>query len=116
MTSSAKTAAVVEAVAHPSIRMQLDTRALSINGESPPTICSEFRSLIGHVHASEPQLVPVGTGATDHTASAAALQEFLSDAPVTIEMLTNSTDDPIAAVEASVELVVAGYGSAAREL
>ena len=116
MTSSTETAAVVEAVAHPAIKMQFDTGALSINGESPSTICSEFWSLIGHVHASEPQLVHVGTGATDHPASAAALQEFLPDAPVTIEMLTNSTDDPMAAVEASVEFVVDGYGSAAREL
>ena len=115
MTSSTETAAVVEAVAHPAIRMQFDTGALSINGESPSTICSEYRSLIGHVHASEPQLVPVGTGATDHPASAAALQEFFPDAPVTIEMLTNSTDDPMAAVEASVEHVVACYGSAARD-
>lgn len=115
MTSSTETAAVVEAVAHPAIKMQFDTGALSINGESPSTICSEFRSLIGHVHASEPQLVPVGTGATDHPVSAAALQEFLPDAPVTIEMLTNSTDDPMAAVEASVVHVVACYGSAARE-
>jgi D-psicose/D-tagatose/L-ribulose 3-epimerase len=116
MTSSAETAAVVEAVAHPAIRMQFDTGALSINGESPSTICSEFRTLIGHVHASEPQLVPVGTGATDHPASAASLQKFFPDAPVTIEMLTNSTDDPMAAVEASVEFVVACYGSRAGEL
>jgi sugar phosphate isomerase/epimerase len=115
MTSSAETAAVVEAVAHSAIMMQFDTGALSINGETPSTICSEFRNLIGHVHASEPQLVPVGTGATEHAAFAAALHEFLPDAPVTIEMLTNSTDDPMAAVEASVEYVVACYGSAARE-
>jgi D-psicose/D-tagatose/L-ribulose 3-epimerase len=115
MTCSTETASVVEAVAHPAIRMQFDTGALSINGENPATICRKFHSLIGHVHASEPQLVPVGTGTTDHAASAAALQEFLPDALVTIEMLTNSTDDPIAAVEASVEYVVACYGSAARE-
>lgn len=116
MTSSTETAAVVEAVAQPAIKMQFDTGALSVNGESPSTICSELRSLIGHVHASEPQLVPVGTGSTDHTASATALREFLSDAPVTIEMLTNSTDDPIAAVESSVEYVVACYGYRAGEL
>ena len=116
MTSSAETAAVVEAVAHSAIRMQFDTGALSINGESPSTICSEFWHLIGHVHASEPQLSPVGIGATDHTAYATALKEFLPDVPVTIEMLTNSTDDPIAAVEASLEYVIAYYGSGTGEL
>lgn len=116
MTSSAETAAVVEAVAHPAIRMQFDSGALCINAESPSKICAEFHRLIGHVHASEPQLLPVGAGLTDHSASAAALREFLPDAPVTIEMLTNSTDDPIAAVESSVAYVVACYGSVPREL
>ena len=116
MTSSVETAAVVEAVAHPAIRMQFDTGALSVNGECPFKICSEFRSLIGHLHASEPQLVPVGTGETDHPAAAAALKKFVQDAPVTIEMLTNSSDDPMAAVEASVDFVVAVYGSAAGDL
>lgn len=113
MTSSRETAAVVKAVAHPAIRMQFDSGALSINAESPAMICAEFHHLIGHVHASEPQLLLVGTGSTDHTAVAAALQEFLPNTPVTIEMLTNSTDDPMAAVESAVEYVVSCYGSAA---
>lgn len=115
MTSIADTAAVVEAVAHPALKMQFDTGALCINGESPYKVCAEFHHLIGHVHASEPQLVPIGTGTTDHQASAAALKEFLPEATVTIEMLTNSADDPIAAVELSIEYVAALYGSGAGD-
>jgi len=114
MISSYETAAIVEEVANSAIRMQYDTGSLSINGESPSVICSKYWSLIGHIHASEPLLAPVGTGATNHTASATAIKEFLPDSPVTIEMLTNSTDDPIAALEASVEYAVACYGSAAE--
>lgn len=74
-------------------------------------LCSEFHHLIGHVHASDPQLLPVGTGATDHQKSAAALREYLPDAPVTIEMLTTSVDDSIAPVESSIQCVAACYGA-----
>lgn len=115
MTTSAETAAVVNAVGNPSLKMQFDTGALSINGESPYEVCAEFHHLIGHVHASDPQLVPVGTGSTDHQGSAAALREFLPEAPVTIEMLTNTADDSIAAVESSIKYVADYYGSAIAE-
>jgi sugar phosphate isomerase/epimerase len=91
--------------------MQFDTGSLAINGESPSDVCAEFRSLIGHVHASDPQLLPVGTGSADHAASAAALRQFLPDTPVTIEMITQSTDNPMAAVESSLKYVLDCYGS-----
>jgi len=110
MTTSPETAAVVKSVGHPALKMQFDTGALSINGESPTSVCTEFQHLIGHVHASEPQLVPVGAGTTDHQQSAAALRQFLPEAPVTIEMLTNSVDDALAAVEKSVQFVTSCYG------
>jgi sugar phosphate isomerase/epimerase len=110
MTTSPETAAVVKAVGHPALKMQLDTGALCINGESPSRVCADFQHLIGHVHASEPQLVPVGAGTTDHQQSAAALRQFLPEAPVTIEMLTNSVDDALAAVEKSVQFLIGCYG------
>jgi D-psicose/D-tagatose/L-ribulose 3-epimerase len=111
MTTSQETASVVKAVDHPALKMQFDTGALCINGESPASVCAEFKHLIGHVHASEPQLVPVGTGATDHYQSAAALREYLPDAPVTIEMLTTSVEDSLTAVEQSVRYVTECYGT-----
>jgi sugar phosphate isomerase/epimerase len=110
MTTSQETASVVKAVGHPALKMQFDTGALCINGESPASICADFHHLIGHIHASDPQLVPVGTGATDHYQSAAALREYLPDAPVTIEMLTTSVDDSLTAVEQSVRCVTDCYG------
>lgn len=110
MTTSQETAAVVKAVGHPALKMQFDTGALCINGESPASVCGDFQHLIGHVHASDPQLVPVGTGATDHYQSAAALREYLPDAPVTIEMLTTSVEDSLTAVEQSVRYVTDCYG------
>jgi sugar phosphate isomerase/epimerase len=111
MTTSQETASVVKAVGHPALKMQFDTGALCINGESPASVCADFQHLIGHVHASDPQLVPVGTGKTDHYQSAAALREYLPDAPVTIEMLTTSVEDSLTAVEQSVRYVSECYGN-----
>ena len=110
MTTSLETATVVKAVGHPALKMQFDTGALCINGESPTSVCAEFQHLIGHVHASDPQLLPVGTGATNHYQAAAALREYLPDAPVSIEMLTTSVEDALAAVEKSVQYVTDCYG------
>jgi D-psicose/D-tagatose/L-ribulose 3-epimerase len=111
MTTSQEAASVVKAVSHPALKMQFDTGALCINGERPTTVCAQFHHLIGHVHVSDPQLVPVGTGATDHYQAAVALREYLPDAPVSIEMLTTSVDDPLAAVEKSVQYVTDCYVS-----
>lgn len=60
MVDSVQTAQVVKEVAHPAIFMQLDTGALTINGEDPSVILRDFAALIGHVHISEPDLLPLG--------------------------------------------------------
>ncbi|MEB3166493.1 MAG: TIM barrel protein [Cyanobacteriota bacterium] len=116
MTTTRETVAVVLAVDHPALKLQLDTGALCINAESAVAVCDQYQHLIGHVHVSEPQLVPVGTGATDHVAAAAALRTCRPEAPVTIEMLTQSVEDVLAAVDASVRFVTACYGSGSRSM
>ena len=115
MTSASETAAVVEAVGYRSIRMQYDTGAISINGESPSMICSKFRNMIGHIHASEPHLKPLGTGSTDHEKYAATLRKFLPNYPVTIEMLTKKNKGTLDKIKASIEYVVDFYGSRKEE-
>ena len=97
MTTSEETAAVVNAVNHPSIKMQFDTGAISINNEVPFEVCSQYKNLIGHVHLSDPNLTPLGLISGNHKDSEAALRTFLPDFPVTIEMLRNPSiyDDSI---------------------
>ena len=92
MTTSAETARIVEQVAHSSIRMQLDTGALTINGEDPVDVLQQCASLIGHIHASEPDLLPLGDGATDHGKMAAAVRQYLPDYVVAIEMLATKNE------------------------
>jgi len=95
MTTAQETLAVVKAVAHPAIKLQLDTGALTITGEDPSSLLAHEADLIGHIHASEPELVPLGTGKTDHHLMAEAIRSYLPDSFVTVEMLTKDHGETI---------------------
>ena len=114
MTTSAETLAVVARVAHPAIRMQFDTGALTISGESPDEVLASAAPWIAHVHASEPDLPPLGDGRTDHAAMAAALSRHLADRVVAIEMLATRAEPHLAAIERAVVVARRFYGDAAR--
>jgi sugar phosphate isomerase/epimerase len=86
MTTTAETAEVVALADHPAVRLQLDTGAMAMNQEDPGQTVKQYHSLIGHVHASEPNLVPLGAGEVDHDAVAEALTRYLPETVVTIEM------------------------------
>jgi sugar phosphate isomerase/epimerase len=107
MTTSATTADVVQMVAHPNIRMQLDTGAITINEELPEEILQRYSALIGHVHLSEPDLLPVGSGGTNHAELAALLAKHLPEHPVAIEMLPPAEGLP--GIQSSVEFAVTCY-------
>lgn len=109
MTTSAETALVVEAVAHPAIRMQLDTGAMAINGEDAAATVTAYAHLIGHVHASEPDLVPLGDGQAPHEAVHAALLRHLPDHVVCIEMVATAAEPHAASVKRAVGCAVAAY-------
>lgn len=99
MTTTHETARTVAAVAHPAIRMQLDTAAITINGESIAEVLAEHAALIGHIHLSEPDLAPLGDCGVDHVALHAAMARVLPDHVATIEMLATSQEPPLKSVE-----------------
>tara|TARA_B100001093_G_C26597382_1_gene914318 strand:+ start:29 stop:862 length:834 start_codon:yes stop_codon:yes gene_type:complete len=109
MTTSHETAAIVIKVNHPCIKMQLDTGAIAINDERPTVICSKYKSLIGHIHLSEPNLVPLGSCPAIHGEVAIALKKFLPEYPCTIEMLTNSSDNPKSIIDSSIKFITQTY-------
>ncbi|MGF6871727.1 sugar phosphate isomerase/epimerase family protein [Paraburkholderia sp. MM5477-R1] len=109
MTNSRDTAAVVSAVAHPAIRMQLDTGALTINEETPREIVTQYAHLIGHVHASEPDLVTLGEGGTNHRAVSEVLADLLPEQVVSIEMLAPKSGSAMDAVRRAVAEAVRCY-------
>ena len=109
MTDANETASVVRAVDHPAIRMQLDTGAMQINGEDPVTVLRTSAELVGHVHASEPDLVPLGDGGTDHRAVAGALMDTLPDHVVSIEMVATADEPHLASMERALGAAIRYY-------
>lgn len=109
MTNSQETALVVKAVNHPALRMQLDTGAITINQEDVAQVLNSYAALIGHVHASEPQLVPLGDNGTDHGQMAIALAQSLPKAIVTIEMLATGAEPALQSISRALHVAIQAY-------
>lgn len=109
MTTTAETAKVVEQIAHPAVRMQLDSGALTINSEDPATVVQDCAPLIGHIHASEPGLVPLGDGGTDHGKVVAALERHLPNCVVSIEMLATKNELHEVSIERALNVAIQHY-------
>jgi sugar phosphate isomerase/epimerase len=109
MTTSTETAWVVGQIAHPAIQMQLDTGAHAINGEDPLTVLQHCAMLIGHIHASEPDLLPLGDGGTDYGKAAAALKQQLPNYVVSIEMLATKNEPHPASIERALGVAICHY-------
>jgi len=115
MTTSSDTAQVVKEVAHPAIRMQLDTGALTINGENAAGVLEMSANWIGHVHASEPDLLPLGDGGTDHAKVHAALAQYLPGHLVAIEMVATKDEPHIVSIERALKVAIRDYRANAVE-
>lgn len=109
MTDSAQTAQVVAAIAHPAIRMQFDTGALAINGEDPDTVLNAYGGLIGHVHASEPNLLPLGDADGGHARMSQALGRCLPQHLVTIEMVATGHEPHMVSIERALKVAMRHY-------
>jgi sugar phosphate isomerase/epimerase len=109
MIDSTETAQLVKAVDHPAIRMQFDTGSLAMNGEDALTVLSENSQLIGHVHASEPYLRPLGDDKTDHRQLASVIHRYLPNHIVTIEMLATQDESHEVSIERALGTAVLHY-------
>jgi len=110
MTTSAETAHVVECIGHPAIKVQLDTGAIAINKENVDDVISRSSGLIGHLHASEPDLLPLGEGGTDHGAMSHALSRHFTDSHVLcIEMAATRNESHITSVERALSCAIEHY-------
>lgn len=109
MTTSMETSKVVAQIAHPAIRMQFDTGAVTINDEDPEVVLEASAALVGHVHASEPNLVPLGDGDTDHAAMSKALRNHLSQHLVSVEMVATQDERHLVSMERALMKAVQHY-------
>lgn len=119
MTTSQETAKIVELVSHSAVRMQFDTGAATINGESCVAILERHAHLIGHVHASEPDLLPLGDSKlgrkTDHATVHEALARYLPAHVVTVEMVATKDEPHLVSVERALKEAVRHYRAGAAE-
>ena len=109
MLNSAETAQVVAAIAHPAVRMQFDTGAMTVNKEAAEPVISSFGRWVGHVHASEPDLAPLGDGSCDHATIARHLARALPGQVVSIEMVATKNEPHLASLERAVQVAVRHY-------
>lgn len=109
MMFTGEATAVVRAVNHPNIRLQLDTGALITNRESAIPLLEEAARLIGHVHISEPHLVPIGDGDSGHDALASIIRQYYTPPVATIEMLATTNEPHVTSVRRAVDWVRAHY-------
>lgn len=109
MTTTAETAQVVREVHHPSIQMQFDSGAITLNREHVEAELSMCANLISHIHASEPDLVPLGDHGADHHAIHEVLARFLPSHVVTIEMLATQNEPHLDAIERALKYAVQCY-------
>jgi sugar phosphate isomerase/epimerase len=114
MTTSLETAKVVKKIAHPSVQMQLDTGALKINNENIEDLLSEISSLIGHIHASEPNLVPLGQSEVDHQVFGNSIAKHLQRHAVTIEMLGKKGESNLDSIERALRIASLCYRTPAE--
>jgi sugar phosphate isomerase/epimerase len=111
MTDSQSTSAIVRAVKHKAIRLQLDVGALTMNGENTRDVLERDHMMVAHIHASEPQLKVLGDCGTEHGPSAAAIRQLCPDRIVAIEMREDK-HTPMASVDRALDFATKWYGSA----
>jgi D-psicose/D-tagatose/L-ribulose 3-epimerase len=109
MTTSSETVEVVRQIGHAAVRMQFDTGALTINGEDPVTVLQDCAPLIGHVHASEPDLLPLCGGGIDHAAVVTAIKQYLPNHVVSIEMLATKNEPHEVSIERALTVAIQHY-------
>ena len=109
MTNTAETAEIVRLINHSNIKMQLDTGAIFINQENITELFNNYSNLIGHIHISEPNLIPIGDGVNVHSLIADNIQNKLSDQLITIEMLATKNESHLESIERAIRFTQKNY-------
>ena len=87
VTTAAEAAVLADAVAHPNFGVHLDSAALALSGELSVAALAPVMRYVRHVHVSEVDLVPVGSGnLVPHAALGSALRDVGYDGWYSIEM------------------------------
>ncbi|MBT7356360.1 MAG: TIM barrel protein [Rhodospirillaceae bacterium] len=105
-----ESSAIVEAVDHPALKVQIDAKALVANDELRAETFDSAKPLLVHVHANEPDLGILGTsGLVDHAAIGGHLRSIGYDGTVSIEQKMINADAPLGAVRQSAAILKECY-------
>ena len=99
---------LVKMINHPAFRINLDISTMTINGEDYLKTITAALPRSGHIHISEPNLVSVGEGITDHVKTASILNSLNYEGWISIEM-KGQPGDTLTAVEKAVKYVTNIY-------
>ncbi|MDO5103494.1 MAG: sugar phosphate isomerase/epimerase family protein [Lautropia sp.] len=110
LTDTISTVALAKQLNHPALRVQLDTVTVQEAGEDIERLLLQHAALIGHVHACERDLLPIGDGDIPHERMGAAIRRHLPAQIVCLEMLTPAGERPTAALGRAIEVARRYYG------
>jgi len=106
VTTTAEAVALCRAVDHPAVRVNVDLGGITMSHEDSSTAIASARDVIGHYHASEPNLAEIGA-VSRHAEARQALDEIGYTNWISIEM--RATADNVAAVSRAIERTKAAY-------
>jgi D-psicose/D-tagatose/L-ribulose 3-epimerase len=106
ITTTAEAVDLCRAIDHPGVRVNVDLGGITMAAENSTDAIATAGSLIGHVHASEPNLAEIGA-ASNHEGAAAALTVLGYAGWVSIEM--RAAGGNAAAVERALRVAKAAY-------
>jgi sugar phosphate isomerase/epimerase len=110
VNSALESLAIVEAVGHPALKIQLDAKALVENGEATVETFKAVRAHLIHFHANEPGLGVLGSSGTiDHAAMGRMLHTIGYDGYVTAEQRVVNATEPLTAIAQSAGVLRACY-------
>lgn len=101
---------IVCAVDSPSLRVQIDAKALAANGEMNAATFSRVTSELVHFHANEPGFEVLGTsGLVDHVAAGTYLRDLGYDGFVSLEQKMIDAENPLDAIGRSAAVMLEAY-------
>ncbi len=109
MTDTASSLALAQALDHPAIAIQLDTVTIHLNHEDIEALLATHADRVGHIHACEIDLRPLGEGDVPHARMAAAIRRHLPGRVVCLEVLTPEGQTPVEALERSIRVARTHY-------
>jgi len=106
VTTTAEAVALCRAVDHPGVRVNVDLGGITMSNEDATSAITNARDVIGHYHASEPNLAEIGA-ASPHADAGRALQSVGYSKWISIEM--RATGNNVTAVERALATVKRSY-------